>query len=95
MKQCMITGPNGRVPAQIVDSGSSISAKYTPTEIGEHLIDVSVGQRPIDGSPFRAAVFNPKAIRVTRVPNGVVGRPVEIDSKIQDPIAFTQRRIKT
>lgn len=64
-----------------VGSGSSISAKYTPVEVGEHLIDISLGQRPIDGSPFRAAVFNPKAIKVTRVPNGVVGRPVEIESK--------------
>lgn len=43
------------------------------------MINVTVGQRSIDGSPFRAAVFNPKAIKVNRVPNGYVGRPVEID----------------
>ena len=52
-----------------------------PAEVGEHLINVSVGDVPIEGSPFRAAVFNPKAIKVTRVPSGVVGRPVEIESK--------------
>lgn len=58
-----------------------MSAKYTPVEVGEHLINVTLHDRPIDGSPFRAAVFNPNAIKVTRVPNGVVGRPVEIESK--------------
>jgi len=61
--------------------GSSISAKYVPAEIGEHVIHISFNRKPIDGSPFRAAVYNSKAIKVARVPNGVVGRPVEIDSK--------------
>ncbi len=69
------------MPARVIDSGSSISAKYSPTEVGEHLIDVTIGGRPLDGSPFRAAVFNRNAIKVTRVPNGVVGRPVEIESE--------------
>ncbi|XP_035712922.1 filamin-A isoform X3 [Folsomia candida] len=74
-----VVGPSGRIPTHLVDSVSSVSAKYTPLEVGEHLINVAVGPRQIDGSPFRAAVFNPKAIKVTRVPNGFVGRPVEID----------------
>jgi len=69
------------VPVKISESGSSISAKYTPTETGDHLIEVSIAGRPISGSPFRVAVFNAHAIKVGRVPQGVVGRPVEIESK--------------
>ena len=67
---------------RIVESGSSVCAKYTPSEVGEHLIYVTVNGQSItlDGAPFRSAVFNPRAINVTRVPNGVVGQPVEIES---------------
>lgn len=66
---------------RVVESGSSISAKYTPNETGEYLIELSSGGRPIKGSPYRVSVFNAGAIKVGRVPQGVVGRPVEIDSK--------------
>ncbi|XP_046393064.1 filamin-A isoform X2 [Ischnura elegans] len=78
-----VTGPSRRtVPVRIIHSSISnreITAQYTATEIGEHLVDVRIGDTKVPGSPFRSYAYNSSAIQVGRIPNGIVGQPVEFE----------------
>ncbi|XP_071442492.1 filamin-C isoform X2 [Hetaerina americana] len=78
-----VTGPSRRsIPVRMGHSsiGSrEITAHYTATEIGEHLVDVRIGDTKLPGSPFRSYAYNSSAIQVGRIPNGIVGQPVEFE----------------
>ncbi|OQV23312.1 Filamin-B [Hypsibius exemplaris] len=79
--QVRVTGPSGRaVPVQIQDKGpNSYNAVYVPTEVGRHSIDISFFEKAIRGSPFECFAYDAKMIRVSPIPNGFVGKPVEFE----------------
>lgn len=60
---------------------NDLTALFTATEVGEHLIDIRVKNQRIAGSPFRTHAYNPRAIKVGRIPNGIINEPVEFESK--------------
>lgn len=78
-----VTGPSGRsLPVQILEIRSgAYKAEYTPTEVGEHSIDIAFFDKAIRGSPFKCYAYDARQIRVGPIPNGFVGRPVEFESK--------------
>ncbi|XP_066266982.1 filamin-A-like isoform X4 [Branchiostoma lanceolatum] len=74
-----ITSPSGRaVPTRVTGKGN-YTVDYTPTEVGPHKIDAKFGGMEVNGSPFTSYAYDVSKVRVGHVPNGVVGRPVDID----------------
>jgi len=56
-----VKGPNGDVPAKIVDNGDGHHrAEYTPTDLGDHTVEVTLagpnGTNHVDQSPYHVAV---------------------------------------
>lgn len=48
-------------------------AEFTPTKLGTHSISINIGDRPIQGSPFKSEVFDPASVKVTDVGAAVIG----------------------
>jgi filamin len=82
--QVRVTGPSGRsLSVQIVETrANAYKAEYVPTEVGEHSIDISFFDKAIRGSPFKCYAYDARQIRVGPIPNGLVGKPVEFESKL-------------
>ncbi|KAK3922888.1 Filamin-B [Frankliniella fusca] len=56
-----------------------VEATFTASEVGEHVVDVRVRGDQVRGAPFRTHAYNARAIQVGRIPNGVLGQPVEFE----------------
>ncbi|KAL1437060.1 hypothetical protein MTO96_049063 [Rhipicephalus appendiculatus] len=50
--------------------------EYTPTEVGDHTIELELGGHSLPGSPFMSKVYDASKVRVADIGTGVVGRPV-------------------
>lgn len=73
-----ILSPNGTsLPVRIQKESNEFIVEYTPTEVGDHKIEVKYADHEVAGSPFVAKAYNTGAILVTDLPNGVVGQPIE------------------
>uniref|UniRef100_A0A0A9Z2Z4 Filamin-A n=3 Tax=Lygus hesperus TaxID=30085 RepID=A0A0A9Z2Z4_LYGHE len=51
--------------------------EFVPTDVGSHVVEVSVGGEKLPGGPLVAKVYNSALIRVTDVASGVVGQPCQ------------------
>lgn len=51
--------------------------EFTPTEVGSHLVEVSIAGQKLPAGPLVAKVYNSALIRVTDVGSGVVGQPCQ------------------
>ena len=58
-----------------------VEAHFTANEVGEHVVDVHVRGEQVRGAPYRTHAYNARAIQVGRIPNGVLGQPVEFESE--------------
>lgn len=47
--------------------------EFTPTEVGSHLVEVSIAGQKLPAGPLVAKVYNSSLIQVTDVPSAVVG----------------------
>ncbi|XP_065214935.1 filamin-A isoform X4 [Planococcus citri] len=75
-----VMSPSKRnLPTSIFSEGSNgvFRIEFIPTEVGSHLIDVSVAGDKLIGGPLVAKVYNTSYIHVTDVKNGVVGQPCQ------------------
>lgn len=73
-----ITGP-GQAPLKTSVTGNhngGYRVEYTPTEVGDHTVDLRLGSHPLLGSPFMSKVYDASKVRVADIASGVVGRPV-------------------
>lgn len=80
----LLTAPSRKeIPVRVTRSliSNDLTALFTAVEVGEHLVDIRVKNQRIAGSPFRTHAYNPRAIKVGRIPNGVINEPVEFESK--------------
>ncbi|XP_069676636.1 filamin-A isoform X2 [Periplaneta americana] len=76
----IVTAPSRRnLPVKLFRNRDQILANFTATEIGEHIIDIRVRDQRVVGAPFRTHAYNSRAIQVGRIPNGVLGQPVEFE----------------
>ena len=48
---------------------------YTPISVGDHQVEVKMGDVQVQGSPFVIKAFDVSKVNVTNVANGFVGKP--------------------
>ncbi|XP_052216529.1 filamin-B-like isoform X2 [Dreissena polymorpha] len=65
------------VQHKLKNKNNQMKVKYTPMEIGDYTITLKYGEQELTGSPFVAKAYNTTAIKVTDIPDGVVGQPIE------------------
>lgn len=61
----------------IAEPGGIYRVEFSPTEVGSHLVEVSVADEKLPAGPLLAKVYNAALIRVTDVTSGVVGQPCQ------------------
>ncbi|XP_064455536.1 filamin-A-like [Ornithodoros turicata] len=73
-----VTGPSqAALKASVTGNhNSGYRVEYTPTEVGDHSVDLRLGSHPLFGSPFMSKVYDASKVRVADIASGVVGRPV-------------------
>jgi len=79
-----ITSPRGRqVQTRVVPVGGGCSdfrVEFTPTEVGDHIIEVCYYGQPVQGTPYRCQVYDWNSITVSNMPSlSVLGRLVSFD----------------
>ncbi|PRP88073.1 hypothetical protein PROFUN_04164 [Planoprotostelium fungivorum] len=53
----VVKGPNGDVPAKVTDNGDGTHrAEYTPTDLGDHTVEVKLHENHVDQSPYHVNV---------------------------------------
>ncbi|XP_045132539.1 filamin-B-like isoform X2 [Portunus trituberculatus] len=77
--QVHIVSPAKRpVSYQLTESGENVyRVAFVTTEVGSYVVDVAVAGQKVQGSPFIAKAYDAGLIRVSDVPNGVVGQPCQ------------------
>jgi filamin len=78
-----ILGPGNRAVAPTVtgDSSSGFKVSFTPSEVGDHLIDVKVAGDSIPPCPFMAKVYDANNVKISDINTGTVSKPVFFTSK--------------
>lgn len=67
---------------QLTESGEGVyRVAFVTTEVGSYVVDVAVAGQKVQGSPFIAKAYDAGLIRVSDVPNGVVGQPCQFRGK--------------
>lgn len=61
----------------VSEPGGIYRIEFTPTEVGSHLVEVTVADEKLPAGPLLAKVYNAALIRVTDVGSGVVGQPCQ------------------
>lgn len=73
----MIAAPTKRhITARIDEEpgrSGEFRVQFTPTEVGSHLVEVSIAGQKLPAGPLVAKVYNSNLIQVTDVPSAVVG----------------------
>nr|CAD7428833.1 unnamed protein product [Timema monikensis] len=64
----------------LVDVGVQASGRYsvlfTPVDVGDHSVEVKLGDVHVEGSPFLVKAYDASRVKVTDINSGVVGKPV-------------------
>lgn len=64
--------------SSVIGEGNGLfRIEFVPTDVGSHVVEVSVGGEKLPGGPLVAKVYNSGLIRVTDVASGVVGQPCQ------------------
>ena len=50
---------------------------YAPISVGDHQVEVKMGDIQVQGSPFVIKAFDVSKVNVTNIANGIVGKPGE------------------
>ncbi|KAJ1528888.1 hypothetical protein ONE63_007257 [Megalurothrips usitatus] len=77
-----ILSPSRRVVPARLSRGTRrelVEVHFTASEVGEHVVDVHLRGEQLRGAPYRTHAYNARAIQVGRIPNGVLGQPVEFE----------------
>ncbi|CAH1244913.1 FLNA [Branchiostoma lanceolatum] len=70
-----ITGPSGATVPNITNvSGGNYVCEFTPFEAGDHEVDVQYNGESIEGCPTTIQVYDPRAVVIHGVDDGVVGQ---------------------
>jgi filamin len=74
-----ILGPSKHpVTSRLVEEkNGEFRIEFMPSEVGSHLVEVSVAGQKLPAGPLVAKVYNSALIRVTDVGVGVVGQPCQ------------------
>ena len=67
---------------QLTGSGEGVyKVSFVTSEVGSYVVDVAVAGQKVQGCPFIAKAYDAGLIRVSDVPNGVVGQPCQFRGK--------------
>ncbi|GFQ94830.1 filamin-A [Trichonephila clavata] len=79
--QVTVTAPSGReIPFRLeFVSHGMYRVEYITPEVGEHSIEISVAGKRLLGSPYQCFAYDSSQIKVGKIPNGTVGKPVEFE----------------
>ena len=61
-----------------------LHVSFTTNEVGSYVVEVSASGQKVQGSPFIAKAYDAGLIRVSDVPNGVVGQPCQFKGRFLD-----------
>ena len=73
-----ILGPVGKSikPTVVGDPSTGFKASFTPTDVGDHLIDVKVAGVSVPSCPFMVKVYDSKNVKISDITTGHVSKPV-------------------
>ncbi|GIY41276.1 filamin-A [Caerostris darwini] len=79
--QVTVTAPSGReIPFRLeFVSHGKYQVEYITPEVGEHSIEISIAGKRLLGSPYQCFAYDSSQIKVGKIPNGTVGKPVEFE----------------
>ncbi|XP_054721310.1 filamin-A-like [Uloborus diversus] len=79
--QVTVTAPSGReIPFRLeYVSHGKYQVEYITPEVGEHTIEITVAGKHLVGSPFHCFAYDASQIKVGKIPNGTIGKPVEFE----------------
>lgn len=67
------------------------SVEFVPTEVGTHVVEVSIDGEKLPSGPLVAKVYDAGLIQVADVSGGVVGQPVQFRGKCKSFFLFRKR----
>lgn len=79
-----VIAPSKRVvPARVLPGNRAgvQTVEFVPSEVGTHVIEVSVNGEKLPSGPLIAKVYDASLIQVADVSGGVVGQPVQFRGK--------------
>ena len=77
------------IPSRVINNyNGTYTVEYTPTEVGYYQIEMTHNDAPVEGTPVIAKAYDPAAIVIGQISNGVVGSPVEFTSKCRNSTNF-------
>lgn len=78
-----IVGPGNKQVAPTItgDPSSGYRVSFTPSEVGDHAIDVKVAGQSVPPCPFVSKVYDARNVRVSDVTAGTVSKPVYFTSE--------------
>lgn len=73
-----ILGPGNRIITPLVtgDPDSGYRVAFTPTEVGDHVVDVKVAGDSVPPSPFLVKVYDARKVSISEIKAGSLGKPV-------------------
>lgn len=69
------------VSAQGGQGQGRYAVNFTPTDVGDHSVEVKVGGAHVEGSPFLVKAYDAAKVKVTDINTGTVGKPVFFSSE--------------
>lgn len=79
----VITPSKRTIPARVLPGARTgvQSVEFVPTEVGTHIVEVTVNGDKLPSGPLIAKVYDAGLIQVADVSGGVVGQPVQFRGK--------------
>lgn len=73
-----IISPSNRPIKPIIlgDRSSGYKVSFTPNEVGDHLVDVRIGDISLPPCPFLVKVYDAKNVKITDIGPSTLGKPV-------------------
>lgn len=87
-----VISPSKRsVPARVLPGNRTgvQSVEFVPTEVGTHVVEVSIDGEKLPSGPLIAKVYDAGLIQVADVSGGVVGQPVQFRGKCKFPLRYS------
>lgn len=78
-----ILGPGNRSLAPVLtgDPDNGFKVSFTPTDVGDHVVDVKVAGDSVPPCPFLVKVYDASNVRISEISAGSVGKPVYFTSE--------------
>ncbi|XP_054168385.1 filamin-C-like [Oppia nitens] len=58
------------------DPQNGYKIEFTPTEVGDHAIDIKIGGSSVTSCPFLVKAYDSKNVRISEITSGTVGKPI-------------------